>query len=229
MLRSSPHASPRRPVVGGAVPLLLIAGLCLAPGRFTSQKSTAPGSDGGRPAGPSRDAPATKPPPLELDADEPLLLEAPASPAAAKGKPAVDNSACLVCHVNFKKEALASSHAAHGVACSKCHGPSVAHRNDEANIIPPDVMFATEVIDGSCARCHDGHDVEPRAVIGKFLEKNPGTTDLSSLVCTRCHGEHRLSVRTVRWDRQTGKLLAGGKTLNHRGHGGHGEEKRGNQ
>jgi hypothetical protein len=158
--------------------------------------------------------PAAKPPPLELDTDNPLLLEAPAKPTdhvEAKPRPTADNSACLVCHANFKKEELASSHATHGIACTKCHGPSIAHRNDEANIIPPDIMLTSSAIDASCAKCHDNHDVEPRAVIARFLEKCPRPTDVQSLVCTRCHGEHRLSVRTVRWDRRTGKLVARGK------------------
>lgn len=212
MPHSSRHASPRRPGFGGAIPLILIAGLCLAPGRFPQQEND-PGEGKAARTSPAPDAPASGPPPLELDEDEPLLLDAspkPADPTTARKKPAADNAACLVCHANFKNEELASSHASHGVACTKCHGPSIAHRNDEANVIPPDVMFAPETIDSSCARCHDGHDVEPRAVISKFLEKNPGTTDVESLVCTKCHGEHHLSVRTVRWDRRTGKVLATG-------------------
>ncbi len=27
-------------------------------------------------------------------------------------------------------------------------------------------------------------------------------------VCTDCHGEHRLKVRTRRWDKETGKLVS---------------------
>ena len=153
-------------------------------------------------------APA-KPPPLELDEDEPLRLDAavkPASPAASKKR--ADNSACFVCHANMKKESLAATHASNSVGCASCHGPSTAHRNDEANIIPPDIMFAAESIDGSCARCHEGHDVEPRAVIRRFLQKSPKLNDAKILVCTTCHGEHRLPVRTVRWDRKTGKLVS---------------------
>ena len=29
--------------------------------------------------------------------------------------------------------------------------------------------------------------------------------------CTDCHGDHRLRLRTVRWDKKTGKLLRSGK------------------
>jgi hypothetical protein len=179
----------------------------------------------GRPqqAGPSRDKPdgkaapslqpaAAKPPPLELDDEEPLRLDSPGkltSPAASKTM--ADNTACLVCHANFRKESLAATHASNAVGCASCHGPSTAHRNDEANIIPPDHMFSVDSIDSSCARCHEGHDVEPRDVVKRFLEKSPNQTDMKSLVCTSCHGEHRMAVRTVRWDRKTGKLVATGK------------------
>jgi formate-dependent nitrite reductase cytochrome c552 subunit len=120
-----------------------------------------------------------------------------------------DNNACFVCHANFRKEELASSHAANGVGCVSCHGRSTNHRNDEANVIPPDIMFPTETLDASCARCHEGHDVEPRRVVERFLAKTSGRMELKSLVCTNCHGEHHLAVRTVRWDKKIGKLVAG--------------------
>ncbi|MGO9915861.1 MAG: hypothetical protein ACLQIB_14295 [Isosphaeraceae bacterium] len=87
----------------------------------------------------------------------------------------------------------------------------MAHRNDESNITPPDLMFPVESIDSSCARCHEGHDVEPRAVVNRFLERSPTQTDTKSLVCPSCHGEQHLAVRTVRWDRKTGKLVSTGK------------------
>ena len=72
-------------------------------------------------------------------------------------------------------------------------------------------MFPVESIDSSCARCHEGHDVKPRTVVKRFLERSPKQTDPKSLVCTSCHGEHQLAVRTVRWDRKTGKLVSTGK------------------
>jgi hypothetical protein len=163
-------------------------------------------------AAPAVPAAPAKPPPLELDEAEPLRLDSPEKPASpATSKKTADNSACLVCHANFRKENLAATHASNSVGCSSCHGLSTAHRNDEANIIPPDHMFAVDAIDSSCARCHAGHDVEPRAVVKRFLEKSPTQTDMKSLVCTSCHGEHRMAVRTVRWDRKTGKLVAAGK------------------
>ncbi|HKM56314.1 MAG TPA: ammonia-forming cytochrome c nitrite reductase subunit c552 [Isosphaeraceae bacterium] len=163
-------------------------------------------------AAPSVQKAPSKPPPLGLDEEEPLRLdslEKPASPTTSKK--IADNSSRLVCHANFRKEGLAATHASNAVGCSSCHGPSIAHRHDEANITPPDLMFPVESIDSSCARCHEGHDVEPRAVVKRFLERSPGLTDTKSLVCTGCHGEHHLAVRTVHWDRKTGKLVSTGK------------------
>jgi hypothetical protein len=150
--------------------------------------------------------------PLEIDTAEPLRLVSVAH-RTDPGMPrkSADNSSCLVCHANFREEELASAHESHGVGCASCHGPSTAHRNDEANIIPPDIMVPAEKLDASCTRCHGSHDVEPRAVVARFLERCASHVDLKSLVCTTCHGEHRLSVRTVRWDRKTGKLVSGGK------------------
>ncbi len=68
--------------------------------------------------------------------------------------------------------------------------PSGVNRTERA--VPPDLMFPVESIDSSCARCHEGHDVESRAVVKRFLERSPTQTDPKSLVCTSCHGEHHL-------------------------------------
>ncbi len=184
-------------------------------GVATGRPQQAGGESRDKPAGkaaPSVQPGPSQPPPLELDEAEPLRLDSVIKPGPpATSKQTADNGACLVCHANFRKESLAATHASNAVGCSSCHGLSTAHRNDEANIIPPDHMFAVESIDSSCSRCHVGHDVEPRAVVKRFLEKSPTQTEMKSLVCTSCHGEHRMAVRTVRWDRKTGKLVATGK------------------
>ena len=41
-----------------------------------------------------------------------------------------------------------------------------------------------------------------------FQARFPANTDPKKVVCTDCHGEHRLKVRSVSWDKGTGKLLA---------------------
>ena len=41
-----------------------------------------------------------------------------------------------------------------------------------------------------------------------FQARFPANTDPKKVVCTDCHGEHRFKVRSVSWDKNTGKLLA---------------------
>jgi hypothetical protein len=159
-------------------------------------------------AEPGRPAPA--PPPLKVDKSAPLLLlDEPAvapDPADPK-KPRADNSACFVCHGNFQDEKMVTAHAKENIGCVKCHGPSLAHRNDEDNVTAPDKMFPAQRIDSSCRKCHDDHIAPPRKIIAMFLERCPRGTDPKKVVCTDCHGEHRLKVRSVLWDKELGKLL----------------------
>jgi Cytochrome c554 and c-prime len=155
-------------------------------------------------AGAAEDAP----PPLVVDKEKPLLLDKPAQPAQeTKPGTRADNSACLVCHANYTKEFLAGHHSLQNIGCVKCHGDSFAHRNDENNTTPPDKMFPRERIDPMCGRCHHSHDVAPSKVVERWYKRSEGKPMPEVIVCTDCHGRHRLKVRTVRWDKNTGKLL----------------------
>jgi len=153
--------------------------------------------------------PAGGPAPLKVDKSAPLLLdEAPAKgPAADSKKPHADNSACFVCHGNFQEERMVTVHAAEDIGCMKCHGASLAHRNDEDNVTAPDKMYSRGRIDNACRQCHEDHTASPRKVIAMFQERFPRNADPKKIVCTDCHGEHRLKVRSVRWDKDSGKLL----------------------
>ncbi len=124
-----------------------------------------------------------------------------------KKLPVADNQACFVCHANYDEEEMADQHAKANLGCVECHGQSLAHRNDENNITPPDRMFLKEAIDRDCIRCHDTHDAPARKVIARWQERSLGNRDPKEAVCTDCHGAHRLANRTVRWDKKTGKLL----------------------
>jgi hypothetical protein len=143
-------------------------------------------------------------PPLSLEGfmDE-KLPEAP----EAKPKLKVDNSACYVCHGNYDGEELVVTHGMEDVSCMDCHGKSLAHRDDEDNITPPDKMFALDAIDSMCADCHDTHDAPARKVVERWQERCPAKTDVKELVCTDCHFQHRLAFRTVWWDKKTGELV----------------------
>jgi hypothetical protein len=155
-----------------------------------------------------------KPPgltPLKVDKGASLLLNDAAGPtkkpAAKPGAKHADNSACFVCHGNYQEESMALSHAIADVGCVKCHGNSFAHRNDEDNVTPPDTMYAEADIAANCATCHDTHNAPAAKVIAKWQERCPAKTNPANLLCTDCHGEHRLKFRTVWWDKKTGKLV----------------------
>jgi len=111
-----------------------------------------------------------------------------------------DNSRCYVCHINYDGEELVADHAIANIGCEKCHGFSYAHCNDEANVTPPDTMYAREKVNPSCLSCHPAEkltDVHKPVLTGTAEEK----------YCTDCHGQHRLPRRSHRWDKTTGKLL----------------------
>ncbi len=149
-------------------------------------------------------------PPLVVDAETPLLLDDP--PETESTRPAqpttgADNSACFVCHANYREEALAVRHARADVGCVACHGQSFAHRNDENNTTPPDKMIPADAIDKACRMCHTSHDVSAAKVVMHWKRRGIDKNDAASIVCTDCHGEHRLKIRTVRWNKKTGKLI----------------------
>jgi hypothetical protein len=165
--------------------------------------------------------------------DEPTEEQA----AIAATEAATGNMACFVCHANYRGELLADSHTKANVGCVNCHGDSFAHRNDENNTTPPETMYPAERIDPFCQGCHDAHDISarkiiaawtkqkankpdvtcegchedddvpPKKVVTRWKELNINKSDPAAIVCTDCHGDHRIKVRTVIWDKETGKLL----------------------
>ncbi len=143
-------------------------------------------------------------PPLSLDKylDEKL-------PEATKEevKLKADNFACYVCHGNYKEEVFVIWHGKADIGCVKCHGDSHDHRNDEDNIIPPEKMYPADQIEKCCVECHKQHDAPAVEVLARWQERCPEKTNPKDLVCTDCHGQHRLKLRTVRWDKKTGKVL----------------------
>lgn len=116
-----------------------------------------------------------------------------------------DNSFCIVCHLNYKKERLVTLHEPAGVGCETCHGISDKHSEDEDNLIPPDVMFVKASVAQFCSQCHakkkllqDNDDHK------SFFARQPGQ---ATKTCTDCHTmHHALKVRTRRWDKNTRKL-----------------------
>jgi hypothetical protein len=154
----------------------------------------------------------SKPPPLVVDSDAPLLLDEPTQEQQASAgvttQAAVENTACFVCHVNYNLEPLASRHAKANIGCAVCHGQSFEHKNDENNTTPPEKMYPADKIDSFCRSCHNSHDVPPSKVVAHWLKRYPDKTVPDEIVCTDCHGNHRIKVRTIIWDKKTGKLLS---------------------
>ena len=149
----------------------------------------------------------SRPAALVVDAGAPLLLDEPSPDESPSTKTMADNSSCYVCHVNYQKEQLVTQHAVENIGCAGCHGESTAHKNDENNTTPPDRMFPSDTIDEACRTCHATHDAPAADVIARWQERCPTKTDPKTLLCTDCHGDHRLTIRTVRWDKKTGRLL----------------------
>ncbi|MBM4018795.1 MAG: hypothetical protein FJ288_10780 [Planctomycetes bacterium] len=129
-----------------------------------------------------------------------------ASSSAAPPRRVADNDRCHVCHVNFGEEVLSVSHAANNIGCERCHGPSDEHCSDEGNITAPDIMFAREKIGAACKECHPD-PMERMVLDARYCLFVPLTAEEKAKVCTDCHGSHRANVRTVRWDKATGKLI----------------------
>jgi len=149
------------------------------------------------------------PPPLVVDKGAPLLLEEPPQkdPWDVPLGPVADNTACYCCHTNFEAEEFVVYHANANVGCVKCHGQSYAHRDDENNTTPPDTMFPPDKIEPNCRECHETHDAPAKDVITRWQERCAANAKPDELLCTDCHGQHRLKSRTVRWDKRTRQLI----------------------
>ena len=150
-------------------------------------------------------------PPLIVDKKAPRLAPQ-AAPPAARDEPvanpaAAENESCYVCHGDYREEPMVGWHLKANVSCVKCHGPSHAHRDDEDNVTPPDVMYAAAEIDAACQKCHEDHLAPARKVIATWKQRCPQKTNPDDVVCTDCHGQHRRPFRTVQWDKKTRELI----------------------
>jgi len=114
---------------------------------------------------------------------------------------------CNDCHMGYIEEPLVHAHAKAGMSCDSCHGKSRAHYSDESNTTPPDKMYPADKINAFCQGCHHSHDVPAGKVIALWMKRNSDKTNPDKIVCTDCHGEHRMKVRTIIWDKKTGKRI----------------------
>lgn len=129
------------------------------------------------------------------------------------------NPFCRVCHLDFDEEELALDHELMGIGCERCHGESERHRSDEANVTPPEIMYPKAKINPTCMMCHPRHEIrhvkehEPlfagaKTVFDEEVKEAASKDSQAKEYCTDCHGkDHRMNVRTVRWDKATGGLI----------------------
>jgi nitrate/TMAO reductase-like tetraheme cytochrome c subunit len=116
-----------------------------------------------------------------------------------------DNYYCYVCHINFDGEEFATAHKNANVGCADCHGDSEKHSADEDNVTPPDTMYKESDVNNSCMseKCHSTEKLEKEIGHRPFLAK----TDIQRKYCTDCHGNHKISERQRKWDKDSGKLI----------------------
>ena len=126
----------------------------------------------------------------------------------------VANEFCSACHYGFAEEELAHAHELAGVGCERCHGESQRHRSDENNITPPQIMYPKDKINPTCMMCHPRQTIRrvpahETLLAGAETVFDPASQDAGSpLYCTSCHAkDHRIKVRTIRWNKATGELL----------------------
>jgi hypothetical protein len=165
-------------------------------------------------ASPAADAPKANPPPLLVVEEEaPLLLEEVSTngtnaAALQAQQDASINAKCYVCHVNFRHDPFVQWHLSTNIGCVRCHGESREHVADEANLTPPDIMYWPSRVGFSCYFCHPRHDVPAREVLARWRECCRDVSDPKRVLCTQCHGAHRMQARTIVWDKRTGALIS---------------------
>jgi hypothetical protein len=131
----------------------------------------------------------------------------------SENKSFVANVFCSACHYGFSDEKLASTHEKASVGCERCHGESERHRSDEDNITPPEIMYPKARINPTCMMCHPRHEIQHVASHKELLAGAKTVFDSSDeggnqIYCTDCHApHHRINVRTIRWNKETGELI----------------------
>ena len=175
------------------LPVFMLAAICIVGVGCEQAKSVQKLQADGEPAvKPAEESEA----PLLLD-DEPLLLLDDEPEQEESEGPKADNSRCFVCHINYMQEDIAVIHARADIGCAGCHGESDEHIADESwasggNGTAPVTMYPRPKINPFCMGCH------PKDKIDTDQHK-PLFANIEKMVCTDCHGDHRLEVRKCKW------------------------------
>jgi hypothetical protein len=151
------------------------------------------------------------------EANEPADRETAGDDYYAQDKAFVANPFCKACHLDFDEDELALNHEIAGIGCERCHGESLRHRSDEGNVTPPELMYPKERINPTCMMCHPRHEIRHvedhrpilEAGLSIFESQEPDDgSGHTAKYCTDCHApDHRMKVRTVRWNKATGEII----------------------
>ncbi|HUT44778.1 MAG TPA: multiheme c-type cytochrome [Sedimentisphaerales bacterium] len=175
------------------LPVFMLVAICIVGVGCEQVESVQKPQAGGKPAvKPTEETEE----PLLLD-DEPLLLLDDESQVEHSEWSEADNSRCFVCHVNYMQEDIAVIHSRADIGCAGCHGKSDEHIADESwasggNGTAPEIMYPRPKINQFCMGCH------PKDKIDTDQHK-PLFANIEKMVCTDCHGDHRLAVRKCKW------------------------------
>ncbi len=92
-------------------------------------------------------------------------------------------SGCTVCHVDVANAFAGSKHRQKGIDCTRCHGLSKGHIEDENNEVKPERVFRRHEIDRWCDGCHfrSCKHAEGVAVLSPASKRR---------TCADCHGAH---------------------------------------
>ena len=94
-------------------------------------------------------------------------------------------SGCTICHEDVAVAFQGSKHRRKGIECTRCHGVSRAHIEDENNKVKPDRVFSRYEIDRWCDGCHFGSCKHAEVTTGRGRR-----------TCADCHGAHRARIPT---------------------------------
>lgn len=114
--------------------------------------------------------------------------------------PTDSNDPCYMCHMLFTDEEISVAHLKAGFPCSHCHGKSLAHMADETFSTAPDVVYSKDEVNSFCRTCHPLHpNVPPENLVQVWLARNSELFETGyaekEVVCTDCHGSHRIARR----------------------------------
>jgi hypothetical protein len=81
-------------------------------------------------------------------------------------------------------------------ACGKCH---TGHDVQPAEVVRRwKERTGDTTSDVLCEKCHESHDVPAAEVVRSWQKRTGQKEQAEAIVCTDCHGDHRLKMRSVR-------------------------------